>query len=686
MISSLNFQTFGYLLVIAVTLSCRDTIERPFPKLVTLPVSEVNADGATFSAQVDGEIKDMADHGFVWYVNSRQPFTGEPGDAGKFSLGSNLQGRTFSVRVTSGLAPQKNYYVRAYLKSGEYWQYGDEIPFRSEGSKSNLSFKASPSQVVPGDTVSISGEIVALYNTSQFKVTWAFTELPLLAKVGNELKILVPKDESLGSTIVIQTPAGVSDPIPAPALVEPEIKRVSPNAIGEGDTILIEGKNFSPISDWNEVFFNYQSGIQIVSATRNQIKAVSFSVTGWDMVAILVKNGTFESEEFIVAAKKAEIISFSPASGSTGDTIILKGRYLPGMGDQFSGRIQFGENFLFGARREDHTKLILTVFDYNIGKALSYTDRITITNGFSTLLASSSEKFSYVQKDWKIVTDLPSATDAPNGFIWNGNLFYFSGTTLGAGYTWSENTTAFNPLNLNLPQGLRNKRLRASTYIGNRLFLLTAGTLNDQTITFDAWLYDPSNSTWEKLPDFTIKNERFTDNEENETALFTIDNKVYACFAGNENLNRVFDMDTQSWTPFKSLQSLFGGNAEIIFPESATTLNGIGYLLFWTNMGRYLASYQPESDTWSLVSKVTDEGYFYQRSAFVFRNQVSFLSSEQGDFKLIQFDPSSGQLKTLWLASPPSDIGFQPGGQVFMLNDKLYLAQGEHLYQWFPRD
>jgi hypothetical protein len=145
-----------FFLLLLFLFSCdneADIMPQAYPIVLMSGVVAEN-DGATFGAKiVDPGNKPFTEKGFVWGLTKKPTLTGchsivEP-DPEKET--------NFDVKITSGLAKDTTYYVRAYIKTSIYTVYSNEVAFVSSGSLSPVINDFSPKAGSKGTEVRISG-------------------------------------------------------------------------------------------------------------------------------------------------------------------------------------------------------------------------------------------------------------------------------------------------------------------------------------------------------------------------------------------------------------------------------------------------------------------------------------------------------------------------------------------------
>ena len=129
--------------------------ESPYPRVETLPVINISKTGVTFQAKLSFEGKDpITSHGFIWGISSDINI----GKNDSIDLGTLSNSGEFSFDLKYGLNTDTTYYVKTFVKNGEYLVYGQVVSFTSMGSNAPRIDSFSPSEGTWGDTVVIAGD------------------------------------------------------------------------------------------------------------------------------------------------------------------------------------------------------------------------------------------------------------------------------------------------------------------------------------------------------------------------------------------------------------------------------------------------------------------------------------------------------------------------------------------------
>ena len=146
-----------YSILVCLTLllaGCEDdAVPRDYPRVRTLPVTNITEEGAVFSAEIyePGSVE-ITEHGFVWALS--RPDVDQDN---RVYLGANPGTGKYSSEITTTFQEGITYKITAFLKAGEYTVYGNTVEFKSLGSLGPEITGFSPERVIYGDTVTITG-------------------------------------------------------------------------------------------------------------------------------------------------------------------------------------------------------------------------------------------------------------------------------------------------------------------------------------------------------------------------------------------------------------------------------------------------------------------------------------------------------------------------------------------------
>ena len=225
----------GFLLTLA---GCKDEpVQRDYPKVRTLEVTNITDNGATFVAEViqEGTVP-VTEHGFTWSLSSPDAISDERVFLGSFS-GTGVYEAVIKTALKEGLT----YEVCAFVRAGEYTVYGESVRFLSLGSGAPEIIDFMPKSAGWGDTVTIFGRQFSHINSSNE----VFAEDQVCIVIFSSdtlLRFVVPPSvtkplNTLSVSILGNVTAAVNDL----TLIPPEIFGFTPESGFWGDTITFTG-------------------------------------------------------------------------------------------------------------------------------------------------------------------------------------------------------------------------------------------------------------------------------------------------------------------------------------------------------------------------------------------------------------------------------------------------------------
>lgn len=124
-------QFISLLFLLLIFFACskdEDFDNKDFPIIYTEPVTDITSEGARFYVRIIEHGKlDIIDFGFFWGTNMELLES----NASKISLGSDINGSSFSKELIAELRPSEDYYVRAYMQTEDYIIYGKAQIFKN---------------------------------------------------------------------------------------------------------------------------------------------------------------------------------------------------------------------------------------------------------------------------------------------------------------------------------------------------------------------------------------------------------------------------------------------------------------------------------------------------------------------------------------------------------------------------
>ncbi len=387
------------LILIALYFSCnRHEQERPFAQLETTSI-KVDESGLTAFAKVIYLPKGdpILDYGFMYDKTPVLQYIPDFNfDGIDVSLGNDFNGDIFSGRIEKGLVKGQKYYVRAFIRSEKWIAYGTAISFTSKGSSAISLEKLSPNDtIVPGDFLSVIGKNMG-YDSRNVSVKLDNIDIPINSINDTVVTFLIPqfvKDESkitISNRFNDQKVNFVIPFIPAP-----EVTNIKPFEMADGDTMIIRGKYFSRISDWNRVNFSSNSRGKIIYADKEQIHFrmdAASPASGGPTFRIGV--GLRKSDRVLFNYAPIEIHNFFPKEGANGDTLTILGQNFfttPGVHVVSLEGVTWGWEVL----ESSNTQLKVLISEINLFPDVTMRTRRLRVSTNAGVTAFSEELFTY---------------------------------------------------------------------------------------------------------------------------------------------------------------------------------------------------------------------------------------------------------------------------------------------------
>ena len=145
-------------LLLAFTLLCAgcedERVQREYPRVRTLPVTNITEEGALFSAEVyEAGNVEISEHGFTWSKGNPEVSYND-----RVYLGGFTGVGQFSSGITTTLESGLKYKVAAFIRAGGYTIYGNTVEFESKGSLGPVITGFTPERALCGDTILIRGK------------------------------------------------------------------------------------------------------------------------------------------------------------------------------------------------------------------------------------------------------------------------------------------------------------------------------------------------------------------------------------------------------------------------------------------------------------------------------------------------------------------------------------------------
>lgn len=329
---------------------------RDYPRVRTLPVSNITAEGATFKGDLYSlGTEPIKEYGFVWGPNI------DPGlESDKVILpGENAALGIYTAEIRSTLKEGTEYTVKSFIKTDSHVVYGTPLTFVSLGSMAPLITGFEPDTVIWGDTLKINGKnfsyipsknIVRINQTECFVISSTDTTLFTIVRSAlADSKSRISVEISGNSSLYDKKDLFIKMPV---------ISGMFPISTYWGESVTITGKNI--VAGFNE--FSVSIGSRLCSIIEKKKDSLTFTVseliiTPSNEVNIKI-NGVDFTVPGILTLSLPEIKSIAPRSAGWGDTIIISGNNFRTGRNNFSVSIS-DQNCNFIKYNEDALKAVV---------------------------------------------------------------------------------------------------------------------------------------------------------------------------------------------------------------------------------------------------------------------------------------------------------------------------------------
>jgi N-acetylneuraminic acid mutarotase len=322
----LNILLIIFLLLALITCKEDEVAERLYPSIDTREVTEINQNGAKFNAEIlSFGNSEISDHGFV-YEDVSDPTIQK---SERISLGAAEQKGSFSVLANRVLVKNKKYYVKAYsiVKENGFIVYGQQVEFISQGSSSPEIIDINPKTGVIGDTVILIGSGFS-NNSENNLVTFSGALAKVIKSKQDSIWVIAPLNSVVGENLVTLLLGQITTSANTKFILKTTtITSISPTSASFGDTILIEGVNFS--KEKNFVITSlFNKNATTLSANSSLIKAIVPEGVGVSEAPVIIKQGS----QTLTSTQKIKLLApvvtnFLPIKGTKDTEITINGNY-----------------------------------------------------------------------------------------------------------------------------------------------------------------------------------------------------------------------------------------------------------------------------------------------------------------------------------------------------------------------
>jgi len=638
----------GSALITGITIICfalagcnkSDLPRVPYPRVETLPVSDVSVDGATVNAKISSEGDEAVNsYGFEWKLQNKNALINQ------VSLPYGDEPEILTHVINSGLFTDSTYSVRAFVTTIHYRVYGEYVSFISKGCNSPVIKSIYPAEGTWGDTITIRGKYFNPVKNEN-KVLFGNRIAVVAGSTDSTIVCIVPENiaEKRVSVTVSISGRNSSENISF-VLVTPIIESISPHEGTYDDIVTITGNYFNATLSKNSVQFNGISA-EILTASKTTLTVkVPQAIRQKENNIKVTSNLQSSNTNFIFTILGPEINSLYALSGYTGDNIQINGN---NFNPQVAGNIvKFGNlpgNIISSTRNAIVVKIPTGVYDLR-------TFPISVAVGDQN--AVSSDNFTLLDT-WIKKTDMPNKSDDrffATAFSINGVGY----VGLGSGGTGS-NFWKYDP---SVNKWSEIAPFPGTSYERAAGFAIAGKAYVGSGNSIDFWSYDPLSNSWTKIADFP--------GTAGLSAAFTVDGKGYVVTRTTSSNFCVYDPASDIWTKLKDFP-VSGYYA--FLPEAGFVVDNRIFVCATdgTTASNQLWEYDIATDSWIRKADLQESWLDGGVTGFAVRN-VGYI---RGESLLYRYDVANN----VWTILPEKNniIGYREYSCSFEINGLVYFG------------
>lgn len=165
-----------------------EVTSRNYPRLKTLPVTEITSEGARFNAEIifRGDFE-IIHYGFVWSESENPTIESSQ----KVVYSENIQSNSFSEIIGTTLKSSISYFVRSFIQTNKFVVYGQNVQFTSLGGVAPQLFLVDPSEAYRGETVTIKGNG---FSYQENIIYFDRFRAQIISNTDSSINVVVPKE------------------------------------------------------------------------------------------------------------------------------------------------------------------------------------------------------------------------------------------------------------------------------------------------------------------------------------------------------------------------------------------------------------------------------------------------------------------------------------------------------------
>jgi len=618
----------------------------PYPRVETLPVSDISFEGATVNGMIRSEgDEDVTGYGFEWRLQSGY------GLVYTISLSYEDEPEIFTYDITSGLLFDSTYSVRAFVTTSHYKVYGEYVSFISKGCKAPFIKSLSPAEGTWGDTITIRGKYFS-WVKNENKVSFGNRSAVVTGSTDSTIVCIVPENIAEKTVPVKVTISGYASQENIKfVLLTPVIESVSPHEGTFDGIVTITGKNFNAALLKNSVKFNDISAEILSGSKSSLIVKVPRTIRQRENIIKVTMNLQSSNTDFIFTILSPEVNSISALSGYTGDNIQINGN---NFNPQAAGNtVKFGN--LAGEILSSSKNTIVAVVPKGIYDFRSCS--INIVVGDQSV--DFADKFTLLDT-WVRKSNMPNRSDdrfLATAFSINGMGY----VGLGAGGTGS-NFWKYDPS--------INKWSEIVPFPGNSYeraagFVIAGKAYVGSGNSTDFWSYDPLSNSWTKIADFPGTADKST--------AFSVNGKGYVVTRTASSNFCSYDPDSGTWTKLKDFPT---SGYYAFYPDAGFVVDNRIFVCATdgTTAANQLWEYDIPTNSWVRKADLQESWLDNGVTGFAVRN-VGYI---RGESNLYRYDLANDS----WTILPDKNniIGYREYSCSFEINGLVYFGGSFGMY------
>ncbi len=663
-IQSLVIIFFSVLFLIQCTEN--DILERSYPTIETLQVTDISENGVKLNATINNINQyDIIEYGFVWSVRTFPDIN----ISDKKIISSNLTSGGFSATITTTLVNGNRYYVRSFVKTKDYLVYGNQKEFMSFGSSAALILNLEPNSGVWGDTIQIKGKNFSYVNSNN-KITFKDKVASVIKSNDSIITAVVPegvnsKEVTVGLEIANrETYAATKFIIKSPAITS-----IAPLTATFGEEITITGDNFGIKPEYNKVYFGDVLA-EVSASNKNSIKVI---------VPNTIKNSSEEIKvqgfnDFIIYPTKFNLKG--PQITNTNLNVFIKTE------TQIEAKY-FHPN-------KDKNKITFEGVDTEVVSVNTNSLTVKVPSG-PYPNRTAKIKLEVLDQSTEYILDVNLLdkwlfinNDSPfynyyslksNTVVVENNAYMFGMDLLDGKYNFfTFNGTTKKWSKVDSPIHFNNHTVYVSLeVVDKKIYLYTSEGGNDENFME----YDTQQNTWK------TKSKYYEDRSKSEIlglTHFTLNNEVYLGF-GKQNFSNSYNTNLEKYNPQTDTWSVVSTNVDLKKNRPTTfVIDNKAYVIGGSedNNDKSSWSYDANSNTWT---QIADFPYSIVNStSYVLNGKGYVIALQKVDGSIINEIWEYSPANNLWNKVDDffNEINFIHMFS-FSLNNKVYVGGGKSL-------